>query len=36
MLKCKYMEKREKEIEKKKFARSEIRTTNRLHENHVW
>ena len=27
---------REKEIEKKTLARPEIRTTNRLHVNHVW
>ena len=27
--------KREKEIEKKSLARPEIRTTNRLHLNHV-
>ena len=38
MFKCKYTEKkREKEIEKKTniLARPEIRTTNRLHVNHV-
>ena len=35
MLKCKYTEKREKEIVKK-FARPEIWTTNRLHVNDVW
>ena len=31
-----YRKKREKEIGKKSLARPEIRTTNRLHVNHVW
>ena len=30
-----YRKKREKEIGKKKLVRPEIRTTNRLHVNHV-
>ena len=29
-------EKRKSKKKKQKFVRSEIRTTNRLHVNHVW
>ena len=35
MLKCKYTEKKTEGNRKKKFARPEIRTTNRLYVNHV-
>ena len=37
MFKCKYIEKKKREGNRKKnfLARPEIRTTNRLHVNHV-
>ena len=35
MFKCKYTGKKREGNRKKKFGRLEIRTTNRLHVNHV-